>query len=114
MKGFRYRLSILYAACRETPELTKFPRYVDLWSWILNNQVFDIEKQLKECKDATADAIGIARDHNIYVVTDYHRAYMKEEHPELKAKMEELICSVRRYSKVLLQVSIVIIVDKPT
>ncbi|KAF2831257.1 hypothetical protein CC86DRAFT_137061 [Ophiobolus disseminans] len=102
MHGFKYTWSSLYAAFNETPELTKFRRYVDLWSWILNNQVSDIEKQLKECNEVTADVVGRARDNCEFVVTDYHRAYADEEHPQLKPKMEELVRLVRRYSKDLM------------
>jgi hypothetical protein len=98
-QGFKVRYSKLYRAFAETPELAKFPRYLELWSWSLNSQVAVIEKKFKECNDAIADELGVARDCSVYRVTDYHYVYDEEEHPVLEPLMEELRVLVRKYSR---------------
>jgi hypothetical protein len=97
-QGFRASFSNLYTDFVETPELTKFHRYIGPWSWILNNHVAGIEQKLKECHDAIADVHGMARERSVIHVTDYHRAYDTEEHPILKIMMEDLRNRIRRYS----------------
>jgi hypothetical protein len=97
-QGFRASFSNLYTDFVETPELTKFRRYIGPWSWILNNHVAVIERKLKECHDAIADVHGMARERSVIHVTDYHRAYDTEEHPILKILMEDLTNLIRKYS----------------
>jgi hypothetical protein len=103
LQGFRYRFARMYAEFAETPELAKFRRYLQLWSWILNNQIAVIEQKSKECNDAIADIQGVARGSCIYKVTDFHRVYASEEHPILKTQMKDLTDLVRGYGMSLLQ-----------
>jgi hypothetical protein len=98
-RGFNIRFSRVYKAFVETPELAKFRRYLEVWSWILNNQVAIIEQKIERCNDAIADDHGVARDRSVFRITDYHRVYDAEEHPVLGPLMEEVRVLVRKYSK---------------
>ncbi|KAH7399507.1 hypothetical protein BKA66DRAFT_565579 [Pyrenochaeta sp. MPI-SDFR-AT-0127] len=102
MQGIRYCYSALYRAFTDTPELAKFHRYLDYWSWILYNQSADIEKQADECIGLIAEIHGVPRERSPFTVIDYHRAYVQDEHPFLKVKIDNIEKSVRRYSKDLL------------
>lgn len=98
MQSIRYCFSALYRAFSDTPELSKFRRYLDYWSWILYNQSSDIDKQVDECVGLIAEIQGFPRERSPFTVIDYHRAYVHDEHPFLKAKIDKLEKSVRRYS----------------
>jgi hypothetical protein len=99
MQSFRIRFSALYNAFVETPELAKFRRYLEIWSWSLNNQIAVIEKRFQECNDVIASIEGVPRETSVYRVTDYHCAYEVEEHPVLKVQIQNLRELVRNYSK---------------
>jgi hypothetical protein len=80
MQGLNHRLSVWYAEFAETPELAKFPRYLDLWSWILSAWSGNIKKLRKECDKLVAENQGVAPDRSVFEVTDYHRIYDDGEH----------------------------------
>jgi hypothetical protein len=98
-QGFGLFFSRLYDACVETPELTKFHRHLEKWSWILNNQNAIIEKKFKECNDAVAAIHGVPCDCNVFRITDYHCANVVEEHPALRVMIGDLEALVRHYSR---------------
>ncbi|CAO2656934.1 Nn.00g057370.m01.CDS01 [Neocucurbitaria sp. VM-36] len=104
MQGIRYHYSALYRDFSKTPELAKFRRYLGLWSWILYNKSFDIDKQVDECDGLISKIHGTARDRSPFTVTDYHRAYEQPEDMFLKVKLGNLEDLVRQYSKDLLMV----------
>jgi hypothetical protein len=101
MQGLPWCYSPFYRNVSETPELARFHRYLEYWSWILYNRTSDITKQIEECNGIIAEIQGFTRDRRAFTVADYHRAYARDEHPFLKAKLEVLEKSIRRYGKPL-------------
>jgi hypothetical protein len=101
MRGLDHRLSPWYAGFAETPELAKFPRHLQLWSWSLSNQSGNIEKLRKECDKLVAEREGVAPERSDFVVTDYHQIYDDDERPklDLDLKIKNLTDAIRLYSK---------------
>jgi hypothetical protein len=99
MQGFGPGFAMLYTAFAETPELAKFHRPIELWSWILNNEAAIIERKIKACNDVIAERGGTASENYVYRVTDYHCVYDPEGHTMLKSMMDDLAELVRQYSR---------------
>jgi hypothetical protein len=97
MQGIRYRYSALYKSFAKAPERTKFRRYLDLWSWMLYNETWEIEQKIQECNRIIASAANIPPDRSVFTITDYHKAYVLEQDPVLKGKIEDLQALMRRY-----------------
>ena len=102
MQGAPRRYSVLYGEIVEIPELAKFRRHLDMWTWILYNETGEIDKQRREC-DELIDTIGAENPAwTVRTLTDYHQAYYLHEYPVLRSKIEDLRTSVRRYSRLWL------------
>lgn len=95
MPCIKARLSALYARFAETPELSKFHRHLDLWSWVLNNQNAVIAELRRECDGIIAEREGIAR---VFLITDYHWVDDDQDHPLLKTKIKRLTELLRQNS----------------
>jgi hypothetical protein len=98
MQGLNHRLSGWYEEFAETPELAKFHRHLELWSWILNAHSGEIQKLRKDCDKLVAEVQGVATERSVFVVTDYHQIYDDGDHRELKDKIKELTRLLRQYS----------------
>ncbi|KAI4662057.1 uncharacterized protein J4E78_004848 [Alternaria triticimaculans] len=57
MQGPPRRYSVLYDEIVENPELAKFRRNMDLWTWMLYNETGEIDKLRREC-DELIETIG--------------------------------------------------------
>jgi len=99
MENIRYRYSALYKDFAESPELAKFRRYLDVWSWILYNETSDINQQIQECNQIIAEISGSPSKPSGLTVTDWHRAYVRNSPPLLKGKIENLTRTIRQYGK---------------
>ena len=99
MQGAPRRYSVLYDEIVENPELAKFRRHLDLWTWILYNETGEIDKLRREC-DELIETIGAENDDwTVRTLLDYHQAYHLLEHPVLRSKIDVLKISVRQYSR---------------
>ena len=99
MQGAPRRYSVLYDEIVENPELAKFRRHLDLWTWILYNETGEIDKLRREC-DELIETIGAQNaDWTVHTLLDYHQAYHLHDHSFLRSKIDALKISVRRYSR---------------
>jgi hypothetical protein len=97
MQGIRYRYSGLYDDFAKFPELAKFRRYLDYWSWMLYNENREIEQKIRECNKIVANIHSIPPVRSVFTLMDYHQAYVSEEDPTLKTEIDNLKKLIRRY-----------------
>jgi len=99
MQGAPRRYSVLYGEIVENPELAKFRRHLDMWTWILYNETGEIDKLRREC-DELIETIGAENPGwTVRTLLDYHQAYYLRDHPVLRSKIDVLKISVRQYSR---------------
>jgi len=99
MQGPPRRYSVLYGEIVENPELAKFRRHLDLWTWILYNQTGEIDKLRRECDELIKTIGAEIPGWTVRTLLDYHRAYDLHDHPVLRSKIDVLKISVRQYSR---------------
>ena len=99
MQGAPRRYSVLYGEIVENPELAKFRRHLDLWTWILYNETGEIDKLRRECDELIETISAENSGCTVRTLLDYHQAYELHDHPDLRSKIDVLKISVRQYSR---------------
>jgi hypothetical protein len=99
MEQIKYRYSALYEEIIDYPELGRFRRYTEEWTWILYDGSAEIRRLRQECDDMIATIQRQANRTTVFTVTDVHQNDICKEHPELSLKMDEYKEKIRQYSK---------------